>query len=97
MTHDTYNSGSSKYAKSSNRLGYGFSALGSMVLGPSVRTIMLPFSDTPRVLEVVLTTDENRVAKIVIDYDKRGYMVVSISEDLNQKAQLIYQDTSPKR
>lgn len=37
-------------ARRLNPLGYGFSSSGSMVLGPSVRTIMLPYLDTPRAL-----------------------------------------------
>jgi len=44
------NSSLRDYVNRSNPLGYGFSQSGSMVLGPAVHTITLPYLDTPRAL-----------------------------------------------
>lgn len=83
--HVMSNSFSKRYAKRSNPLGFGFSVLGSMVIGPAVRIITLPYSDTQRVIEVELITEDSRVARLVISYGPSGPMVELMSGDLNRK------------
>lgn len=79
------NYGSRKYEKRSNPLGFGFSSLGNMVIGPAVRIITLPYSDTQRVIEVELITENSRVARFAISYGPHGTSVELTSEDSNRK------------
>lgn len=89
MPQNIYKTGSRGLEKTSNRLGYGFSALGNMVIGPAVRTITLPYSDTPRAVEVVPTTEENLAVKVVIEYTAHGAWVVLTSVHSPQKVRRI--------
>lgn len=84
---------SKRFEKRTNPLGFGFSVLGSMVIGPSVRIITLPYSASQRVIEVELITEKSTVARLVISYGPNGNTVELISADSSRKVQHTLRDT----
>lgn len=61
-------------SKMENPLGYGFSQSESMVLGPAVRTIIVPYLDTRRVLRLYGGMDSSAIAHLVLSFWTAGEM-----------------------
>lgn len=67
-----YSSSSNGLESKSNPLGYGSSLLGNMVIGPSVRTIILPYLDIPRVVRLTFDPECPATAHLVLELPALG-------------------------